>query len=62
MGKIYSGLGLTSGLVKSNSNNFEIKKSYNADITYVTNSELVFDFLRDSSSYYRSEIVQRPFN
>jgi len=62
MGKIYSGLGLTSGLVKSNSNNFEKKKSYNADITYVTNSELVFDFLRDSSSYYRSEIVQRPFN
>ena len=62
MGKIYSGLGLTSGLVKSNSNNSEKKKSYSADITYVTNSELVFDFLRDSSSYYRSEIVQRPFN
>jgi preprotein translocase subunit SecA len=62
MGKIYSGLGLTSGLVKSNSNNSEKKKSYNADITYVTNSELVFDFLRDSSSYYRSEIVQRPFH
>ena len=62
MGKIYSGLGLTSGLVKSNSNTSEKKKSYEADITYVTNSELVFDFLRDSSSYYRSEIVQRPFN
>ena len=62
MGKIYSGLGLTSGLVKSNSNNSEKKKSYSADITYVTNSELVFDFLRDSSSYYRNEIVQRPFN
>ena len=62
MGKIYTGLGLTSGLVKSNSNTYEKKKSYEADITYVTNSELVFDFLRDSSSYYRSEIVQRPFN
>ena len=62
MGKIYSGLELTSGLVKSNSNNSEKKKSYTADITYVTNSELVFDFLRDSSSYYRNEIVQRPFN
>jgi preprotein translocase subunit SecA len=62
MGKIYTGLGLTSGLVKSNSNTSEKKKSYEADITYVTNSELVFDFLRDSSSYYRSEIVQRPFN
>ena len=62
MGKIYSGLGLSSGLVKSTSNNSEKKKSYSADITYVTNSELVFDFLRDSSSYYQSEIVQRPFN
>ena len=62
MGKIYSGLELTSGLVKSNSTTAEKKKSYQADITYVTNSELVFDFLRDSSSYYRSEIVQRPFN
>ena len=48
MGKIYSGLGLSSGLVKSTSNNSEKKKSYSADITYVTNSELVFDFLRDS--------------
>lgn len=62
MGKIYSGLGLTSGLVKSNSTISEKKKSYNEDITYVTNSELVFDFLRDSSSYYINEIVQRPFN
>jgi preprotein translocase subunit SecA len=62
MGKIYSSLGLTSGLVKSNSTIEEKKKSYNSDITYVTNSELVFDFLRDSSSYYLNEIVQRPFN
>ena len=62
MGKIYSGLGLSSGLVKSNSKTAEKKKSYNSDITYVTNSELVFDFLRDSSSYYANELVQRPFN
>ena len=62
MGKIYSGLGLSSGLVKSNSKTAEKKKSYNCDITYVTNSELVFDFLRDSSSYYVNELVQRPFN
>ena len=62
MGKIYSGLGLSSGLVKSNSTIIQKKKSYNADITYVTNSELVFDFLRDSSSYYLNELVQRPFN
>jgi preprotein translocase subunit SecA len=39
MGKIYSGLGLSSGLVKSTSTNSEKKKSYRADITYVTNSE-----------------------
>jgi preprotein translocase subunit SecA len=62
MGKIYSGLGLSSGLVKSNSSIFEKKLSYQSDITYITNSELVFDFLRDSSTYYPNEIVQRPFN
>jgi preprotein translocase subunit SecA len=36
--------------------------SYNSDITYVTNSELVFDYLRDSSAYNLNELVQRPFN
>ena len=41
---------------------FEKQKSYNSDITYVTNSEVVFDYLRDSSAYSRKEIVQRPFN
>lgn len=61
MGKIYTGLGLTSGLIKSNSTRSEKKISYQADITYLTNSELVFDFLRDSSSSYSNEIVQRPF-
>jgi preprotein translocase subunit SecA len=62
MGKIYSGLGLSSGLVKSTSTFAEKKKSYTCDITYITNSELVFDFLRDSSTYYPNEIVQRPFH
>jgi len=62
MGKIYSGLGLTSGLVKSTSTTSEKKRSYNSDITYLTNSELVFDFLRDTSSSYKNEIVQRPFS
>jgi len=61
MGKIYAGLGLSSGLVKSTSSISEKKRSYQSDITYITNSELVFDFLRDSSSYYFNEIVQRPF-
>ena len=62
MGKIYHGLGLTVGLVKSNSTTKEKRKSYASDITYVTNSEVVFDFLRDSSAYNLNEVVQRPFN
>ena len=62
MGKVYKGLGLTVGLVKSTSTLNEKRASYNSDITYVTNSELVFDYLRDSSAYNLNELVQRPFN
>ena len=62
MGKVYNGLGLTVGLVKSTSTLTEKRASYNSDITYVTNSELVFDYLRDSSAYNLNELVQRPFN
>ena len=62
MGKIYKALDLTVGISKSNSTSEEKRKSYSCDITYLTNSELVFDYLRDSSSYNLNEIVQRPFN
>lgn len=62
MGKVYKGLGLTVGLVKSTSTLTEKRASYNSDITYVTNSELVFDYLRDSSAYNLNELVQRPFS
>lgn len=62
MGKIYKALGLTSGLIKSTQSFNEKRKSYNADITYLTNSELVFDYLRDSCAYNLKEIVQRPFH
>ena len=62
MGKVYNGLGLSSGLVKSTSTLNEKRKSYGSEITYVTNSELVFDYLRDSSAYNLNELVQRPFN
>ena len=62
MGKIYSGLGLSVGLVKNSSQTFEKKRNYDADITYITNSELVFDFLRDSSAKSVKELVQRPLN
>jgi len=62
MGKIYEGLGLSVGLVKSTNTTFEKQKSYQSDITYITNSELVFDYLRDNSAYNVNELVQRPFN
>jgi preprotein translocase subunit SecA len=62
MGKVYKGLGFSVGLVKSTSTLTEKRSSYNSDITYVTNSELVFDYLRDSSAYNLNELVQRPFN
>ena len=61
MGKVYAGLGLDVGLVKSTSSFSEKRKSYQKEITYVTNSELVFDYLRDSSALYLNEMVQRPF-
>ena len=62
MGKVYAGLGLTVGLVKTTSRLSEKQKSYGSDITYVTNSELVFDYLRDSSAYNLNQTVHRPFN
>ena len=62
MGKVYKGLGFETGLVKNSSRTNEKRKNYNCEITYVTNSELVFDFLRDSSAYNLNEVVQRPFN
>lgn len=62
MGKVYNGLNLSVGLIKPSDNTFEKKKNYKADITYLTNSELVFDYLRDSSAFYQDELVQRPLN
>ena len=62
MGKIYKALNLSVGLIKSGSSISEKKKSYQADITYLTNSELVFDYLRDSSTLDPRQLVQRDFN
>lgn len=62
MGKIYKGLGLEVGLIKSEYQINQKQKGYQSDITYVTNSEVVFDYLRDCSSYNLNERVQRPFN
>ena len=59
MGKIYNFLGLTSGFINNAQTDFERKKNYNCDITYATNSELGFDYLRDNMKYSEEEMVQR---
>ncbi len=59
MGQIYNFLGLTSGFINNNQNDFERKKNYNCDITYATNSELGFDYLRDNMKYSKDDKVQR---
>ncbi len=59
MGQIYNFLGLTSGFINNDQNDFERKKNYNCDITYATNSELGFDYLRDNMKYSNDEKVQR---
>jgi len=59
MGKIYNFLGLTSGYINNDQNDEERKKNYNCDITYATNSELGFDYLRDNMKFSSSEFVQR---
>ena len=51
MGVIYNFLGLTSGFINNNQNDLERNKNYNCDITYATNSELGFDYLRDNMKY-----------
>ena len=62
MGKIYSFLGLSSGYINNDQNDSERKKNYNCDVTYATNSELGFDYLRDNMKYSKDEMVQRENN
>jgi preprotein translocase subunit SecA len=59
MGKIYNFLGLTSGFINNDQSDYERKKNYNCDVTYATNSELGFDYLRDNMKYSQDEMVQR---
>tara|TARA_B100000700_G_scaffold264744_1_gene302665 strand:+ start:2814 stop:5351 length:2538 start_codon:yes stop_codon:yes gene_type:complete len=59
MGKIYKKLGLTTGCISNELDDFERKKNYNMDITYATNNELGFDYLRDNMKYDFSEMVQK---
>ena len=62
MGKIYNFLGLTSGYINNDQNDHERKKNYNCNITYATNSELGFDYLRDNMKLSLEETVQRERN
>ena len=59
MGEIYKFLGITSGYINNNQNDDERKYNYKCDITYATNSELGFDYLRDNMKFSSSELVQR---
>lgn len=62
MGKVYKFLGLTVGCIVSGLSDKERKKAYQSDITYATNNELGFDYLRDNMKFSLNEMVQRPFN
>ncbi len=62
MGKVYNFLGLTVGLVVPGMSNEEKKEAYNADITYCTNNELGFDYLRDNMVIHKENRVQRGHN
>ncbi len=62
MGNLYRFLGLSLGLVLSGMSPEEKKKAYAADITYGTNNEYGFDYLRDNMVIYKENIVQRPLN
>lgn len=62
MGQVYRFLGLTVGVIKNGLHDYERQQAYACDITYATNNELGFDYLRDNMKFSRQEMVQRPFN
>ncbi|HEU5047137.1 MAG TPA: preprotein translocase subunit SecA [Rickettsiales bacterium] len=62
MGRVYRFLGLSVGVIVHGMDDNERKQAYNADITYATNNELGFDYLRDNMKYSVEQMVQRPFN
>jgi preprotein translocase subunit SecA len=62
MGQIYQFLGMSVGVIVPNLSDQERRDAYNADITYGTNNELGFDYLRDNMKFTRDQMVQRPFN
>jgi preprotein translocase subunit SecA len=62
MGQVHRFLGLSVGLIQQSMNPQERRKNYDCDITYVTNSEIGFDYLRDNMATSITDVVQRPFN
>lgn len=62
MGKIYTFLGLTVGLIVHDLDNEERRAAYNCDVTYGTNNELGFDYLRDNMVIYKEDMVQRDLH
>src|SRR5687767_14857722 len=62
MGQIYNFLGMTVGVIVPNLSDQQRRDAYNCDITYATNNELGFDYLRDNMKYSRDQMVQRPFH
>src|SRR4051812_16430058 len=62
MGQIYRFLGLSVGVIVPNLTDFQRRDAYHSDITYGTNNELGFDYLRDNMKFERAQMVQRPFN
>ena len=62
MGKVHEFLGLTVGVVLNDMDNDERRAAYNCDITYVTNNELGFDYLRDNMVIYKEQLVQRDLH
>jgi len=62
MGTVYGFLGLTTGIIVPNLNETQRRDAYNSDITYATNNELGFDYLRDNMKFDRAQMVHREFN
>ena len=62
MGQVYRYLGLTTGIIVPDLEEGARREAYAADITYATNNELGFDYLRDNMKHERAQMVQRPYN
>ncbi len=62
MGQLYNWMGLSVGVIVPNIDEYARRDAYNSDITYGTNNEFGFDYLRDNMKHERAQMVQRPFN